>query len=226
MATNTGFGKFKWFDDFEGYAIDTTNDVSVGADSGGSFAANAQSCGAGRLTTHSNSGDTTAVCRSLTWKAANGGIIMEARLTNVTAITTRAIFVGLTDTIATSTTVEFPISLSGSTFTTTATDAVGFVYDTDATTDVWYCMGVKADTDATSVSTATAPSAAATWDTLRVMVDADGNADFFVNGVFKGHVANAVTASVALTPIVVLETRSDAAVYADVDYMYCEGGRV
>jgi len=118
-----------------------------------------------------------------------------------------------------------PFELSGTTLTSTATDAVGFVYDTDATNDYWHLVGVKADVDGTMVNTEIAPAAAGTFQTLRIVVDADGNAEGFINGKYVGSVKNAVTTSTALCPAFVVEAREAGAKAADIDYFYVEAGR-
>ena len=226
MATDTGFGKVKWFEDFLGPALDATNDHSDGTENSGTAAANAQEGGVMRLTTGATDGNRIAVGYGLRWQAEGGGpLVMEARIKSVTAITARAYFVGFTDTMP-ETTLENPIEQSGTTLTTTTTDGCGFMYDTESTNDTWYLVGVANGTDAVSVNTGDAPAAAATYETLRVVVDPDGNATFYKDGKYMGKVSNAVTATVSLTPVVVIETRSAAAISVDCDYIYCEGGRV
>jgi len=227
MATDSGFGKVKLFDDFLGDVI--ADQYSTGAEtggSGGSTAITAAVNGVLRITTDDQTdGDRIALTTQLNWQASDGGMIMEARLKCVTAITYRTIFVGFTDVLAASTTVEMPIEMSGSTLTSTADDAVGFMYDTASTNDTWYGVGVKATADATPVDSTIAP-VAGTYQTLRVAVSADGDAEFFIDGKLVGSVANAITASVDCTPIIALEAQgAAAAVIVDVDYLYVEGGR-
>ena len=227
MATDSGFGKVKLFDDFLGDVI--ADQYSTGADtggSGGSTAVTAAVNGVLRITTDDQTdGDRIALTTQLNWQASDGGMIMEARLKCVTAITYRTIFVGFTDVLASSTTVEMPIEMSGTTLTSTATDAVGFMYDTASTNDTWYGVGVKADADATAVDSTIAP-VAGTFQTLRVQVNPDGDARFYINGKLIGTVEDAITVSVACTPIIALEAQGAAAAkILDVDYLYVEGGR-
>lgn len=156
----------------------------------------------------------------LNYKAANGSLVFEARIA-LSAITTCQVFVGFTDD---ATTLEIPIDSAGSanTITTTASNAVGFFFDTDMTDDTWWCAGVKADTDATHFNTGFAP-VASTFETLRVEVDTSGNAAFFRNGapVGTGRMSNAVTASTLLCPVITVSKLSVAAsMTLDVDYVY------
>lgn len=228
MATDTGFGRVELFDDFLGDII--LDQYSTGADtggSGGSTAITAAVNGVLRITTDDQTtGDRIALTHQLNWQASDSGpLVLEARVKSVTAITLRAYFIGFTDVLAATTTVENPIEMSSEAITSTATDAVGFMYDTDCTYDNWYGMGVKNGTDATALNTGVAPATAGTWQTLRVVVDVTGSATFFIDGVYMGAVANAVTSTTDLTPIIMVEARAAAAKVLDVDYLHVIGGR-
>lgn len=161
-------------------------------------------------------GDTTASmavsgCQldaGLSWKANQGGLCYEARV-KMSTIATIAVFVGLTDQVAA---LEMPIqSAAGAhTITTNATDAVGFLFDTsDTGTDQWLAVGVANDVDATvqatlnNAATAAIIPVADTYEVFRIELGTDGSAMFFRNGVQVGsRMAGAVTATVALTPVI------------------------
>jgi hypothetical protein len=221
MATDTGFGKVKYFDDFIGVAIDVTNDWN-GVGTSDTIAVSAQNNGAVRLTTHSDDNDSSRLASMAVFNPSMGAIIMEARVTQVTDAEGRGFFVGWTDD---ATTEENPISISGTTVTTTASNAVGFYFDTDATTDTIRFGGVKTDTDSTQVDTSVAIADAATWTTFRVMIDVDGNAVGSINGKEVARVANAVTANTDLCATVLVKNSDAAAASMDVDYIYIEGSR-
>lgn len=159
--------------------------------------------------------DGAMINSELNWKANQGGLYMQVRLA-IAAITTVSIFVGFTDTLA----LEGPVSLSGTTFTTNASDAVGFLFDTAATTDTIRLVGVAADTDATMQDTGLA-FVAATYKTLRVELSTTGVATFFIDGVAVGTaMTGAVTPTVAMTPVVII--RPEGAVAGrtfDLDYI-------
>ncbi len=216
------------FDDFFGDVIADQWSAAQGTDGQGAIAAvNAQVGGVVRL----QSGDTVTVAESLSsltqglnWKASNGGLLFEARVKAVTSVADVAYFIGLTDVLATST-LEEPITLSGTTFTTNATDAVGFVYDTAATTDVWYGKGVANDVDSATVTTTVAP-VAGTWQTFRIEIDSAGKATFSINGTVVGSATGAVTASVSLTPVISVMARTTTVKPLDVDYILVEQDRV
>ncbi len=221
MATNTGFGKVKYFNDFSMVALDTTNDVNaVGTTA--TIAYNAQNNGAVRLTSHTDSGDTAQIRGALSWNASKGICTMEARVTQVTALTLRSFFIGWTDD---ATTEEIPINLATATFTGNAANSVGFVFNTAATDgSSIYAAGSKASVTSND-DTDVAIAAVGTWQTFRVDVDIDGNAVFSIDGKEVSRLANAITANTDITWCVCHTTRTTAASSADVDYVYAEGSR-
>jgi hypothetical protein len=228
-------GKFTLFDDFFGtWAIGDAGPADTWSSTAGSGTATevattvANSLN-GAVTMKSstddgaNSANSTLITGvNLGWKANQGGLMMEARL-KVSAISVVAIFVGFTDTI--STTVELPIFLAAGNLDSDAADACGVVFDTDATTDQWCHGGVKAGTDTTPAFSGSAP-AADTYVVVRVEVSADGAVQGFINGKAIGDpVANAVTATVALTPCIAVSSRSAAARTMTIDYIWVQQNR-
>jgi len=142
----------------------------------------------------------------------------ETRLT-LDAVNDHCLCIGFTDTGGIVN--AGPMSLATTTFTTTATDAALFVYDTDATTDYLYCMGVKADVDKTAISTAIRQTGG-TYNVFAVHIEDDGtysNAKFYIDGVLKGTISDCLTRTAALTPVISVGTRTvNNANYALVDY--------
>lgn len=162
-------------------------------------------------------GDTTAsmavsgvqLDRGLDWKANQGGLSFLARV-KLSQITTIAAFIGFTDQVGA---LEMPIqsAASANTLTTNATDAVGFMFDTSMTDDKWWLTGVANNTDATHQNTTYAP-VAATYATFGIEVTADGKATFYYNGAQVGTtMSGAVTATVALTPVIAGFNRTTSA---------------
>ena len=144
MASAT-HSKVCLFDHFTGAAL-AGEIAGVVENSGTAAIIVGQEGGAATITTGTSDGNRAHLSAGLNWKAASGSIWFEARVKNVTAVTTRALFIGVTDTVA----QENPIELgSAQAITSNATDAVGFIFDTAATTDVWYIGAVKGDVDAT-----------------------------------------------------------------------------
>lgn len=159
---------------------------------------------------------TTFTAINLGFKAEQGGLQMEARL-KIDDVSEAVMFVGFTDTI--STTVELPIFLVGADIDSDATDACGVGYDVDGTTKQFFHGGVKNGTDTVPAYSGGAP-ADNTYFTVKVEVSAAGAVQGFINGTAIGPaVANAVTASTALTPMIVIGNRSANQVIATVDYI-------
>lgn len=219
-------GRVVLFDDFLGDAIQTPWAVTLGSDSTSNVASGAVVAGAaggvlrlaGADSTGAMAEDGAQLTSFLNWKAANGDLIFEARV-KLAVITNVSAFVGFTDTVA----LEAPITSAASadTITTNASDAVGFMFDTSMAADTWWLTGVKGDTDAVAQNTGIAP-VAATYETLRIEVTPTGEASFFRNGAQVGALMSAaLTASVALTPVIGLFPRTAAfGTQVDVDYVY------
>lgn len=182
-----------------------------------------------RLTSgNDDANGTQATCASgvtsyLNWQASNGGLAMQARV-KISRITNSYLFVGFTDVI----TAELPVISAGSaeTVTTNATDAVGFLFDTNFTTDTFHLVGVANDVDAT-VQTLTDAPVADDYLTLRVEVDASGAALFYINGKVVGSkMTGAVTPANDLTPAVyVSNADGTSTVTLDVDYIHVSMNR-
>lgn len=193
------------------------------ADPGCTAAAiNVQSGGVVRLATDATTSDRVDLAHELNWYP-NKVIHFECRL-KIDVITNVHVVAGLTDAKGEATQL-LPVSLSGTTWTTTASDFIGFNFDTAATTDTWRGMGVAADTDKTSVDTSEA-WAAATWIKLKMEIQVDGTATFFVNDVAKGFIAApASTIATALCPYVGVQNRTTAIRLLDIDYFWLAQGR-
>tara|TARA_R100001244_G_scaffold72018_1_gene58247 strand:- start:666 stop:1475 length:810 start_codon:yes stop_codon:yes gene_type:complete len=210
-------------DDFVGDTLSTDNWLSAeGSDAQATAAILAGGIGGvARLTTgNAGSGvaaDAVTVNGALQWQASNDNLVFETRIKH-SRITNAYTFVGFTD-VATG--VEAPVTLSGTTFTTNASDAVGWMFDTAATTDTWRMVGVAANTDATEQDSAASP-VAADYETLRVEIDVLGVAKFFRNGLPVGTaMTGALTPATDLCPVVYTSNLSGTDSYTlDVDYIY------
>lgn len=183
----------------------------------------------GEITLKSSSADaaitanlTTLTGKNLAYKANQGGLLLEARL-KLSDISEAYIFVGFTDTI--STTRECPIFLVAGDIDSDATDACGVGYDVDGTTKEFFHGGVKNNTDTVPAYSGTAP-VDDTYFTVRVEVSSAGAVRGFINDTAIGAaVADAVTATVALTPAIFVANRSANQVTATVDYIKIQQNR-
>lgn len=215
--------KVSYFDDFIGDALDARWNIVEGTDSATSDAAILAGGIGGivRFTTGDAgtglAADLIQMTQALQWQASNGGLFVEARF-KLSQITESYLFLGFTDVV----TLEAPIISAGSanTITTTATDALGFMWDTRMTTDDIWLVGVANDVDATLQDSGFA-LVADTFITLRVEVTAAGVASFFRNGIQVGTVmSGAVTPAVDLTPTFAVGKLSTAtSITSDLDYI-------
>lgn len=160
---------------------------------------------------------------ALNWRANQGGLMMETRL-QIDNVASVLLFVGFTDTLGS--TVEAPIYLATADIDSDATDACGIVFDTNGSTAQWAHGGVKADVDTVPAYIGSAP-VAATYYKLRVEVSAAGAVQGFVNDVPIGPpVANAVTASTPLVPIIFVANRTGSVRNVLVDYLHVQANRL
>lgn len=219
----------QWFDDFMGDAVNGTYTEISGSDAEAVQAIVVEQFGVYQLTS-GNAGtgtaaDLEATHLGLEWQVDQGSLIFETRLHLDTAVTTARVCLGFTDD---STTVENPATVSGTTITTNASDAVVFCYDTDATTDEWYFIGVDTNADATGNAITGVVPVADTYQTFRIEVDAGGaDARGYINGTLEGTLTlSATTPTVLLSPFVSVDSADTATSQVmDVDYLYVGADR-
>jgi len=96
---------------------------------------------------------------------------------------------------------------------------VGFTYTGGGTAD-WKAVSVNGDADGTAtrcnVGGATTP-AVGTWQTFKVHVNADGDADFYIDGIWQYTEALAVSPTTLLN-IFVAQEEGGTARSVDIDY--------
>lgn len=221
---------FKSFgDDFLGYALDGSKwRTHKGSHASAAFpAAFAGEEGKCRLVTGADAAGTMATNGSellagQLWIPSRGTITSRFRV-NASAISNLTLFVGFTDTAGA---LEMPFTMgSGNVLTSIATDAVGFLFDTAADTNNWWLVGVKADVDAVKQNTGSAP-ASGTWYWLDIIIAADGSAQFYINMQKVGvTMANAVSVSTPLFPVVAAFSRGAASRNIDVDMVTVQQDR-
>jgi hypothetical protein len=212
-----------YFDDFLGDVIRDEYSGAAGSDGAASITLTAGGTGgictlaSGAAGAASFAADATVLTTGLNFKANQGGLFVEARLRMNTALVNQYFNFGFTDVLAT-TTLEMPMSISGTTITTTASDAICMLYDSALSNQRIHIQGVKANVDTAINNTGFIP-VADTFMTLRIELDTSGNAQSFINGVSYGYTANAVTATTALTPVIGVMTRNAASRSVGVDYL-------
>lgn len=177
----------------------------------------------GNVGTGVDATDSSVLTHGLNWRASNGNLVMQARVT-LSAITTVMCFVGFTDVIGTA---EVPIEASGTAdgLTDNALDAAGLMFDTDMDTDKWGLVGTKNGTVTTFQDSTIAP-VATVFDVIRIEIDTAGAIRAFLNGVAVGDaVAAGITASQPLTPVLAIMGRTTASPTLDADYIMVQQDR-
>lgn len=227
---------FVIFDDFDGATLLGTWQVAKGTDGAtANFACNGGISGTIQGTTGATNttmaGSGIQIAAHLNLKAQGAGSTASTNnlefncRVQASAITGLCLFVGLTNQVAS---LQMPIqgSGAGNAFTGNANDAVGFVYDTAMTTTDWWCVGNKAGTLAAGQDSGSGPGAA-TYDQFQISVDQLGNANFFRNGSQVGvTMANAVTPTVALTPVIAAFDRIAVSKNILCDYIMASMNRI
>lgn len=191
----------------------------------------AQPGGVWQLVTGNNSGAVADDGSQMVWgdlpirlDASGGDVVFEARVRIKTAITTVSLFVGLTD----STSLEEPVTNSADVLTFVADDAVGFHFDSAATTQQWFSAAVDSTTaDTGNGATGSAP-VADTWQILRIEIANTGaTIRFYVNGALVDTLTGAagVGPDVVLYPTIIANATTTTSKTVDVDWVRVEGVR-
>lgn len=230
---------FVVFDDFLDAAIDTTNNwiVFAGTDADATAAATV-TAPEGKVDMGSGDGGSTedGSVLSLILLAKGslvslGGTVFECRvsfdqLTGVTAC------FGLSDKLATTAehllhTVDSGTVADGG---LSVSDTAEFVFSTDATDSTNYQIvsengGTIGNSAAEEV--ASAGPTADTYDILRIEVDANGDARYYLNGTLEATRESAVATTALLIPYIAIDAGTDAQTVTDlsIDYIRFEGNR-
>ncbi len=103
-----------------------------------------------------------------------------------------------------------------------ANEGAVFVFDTDGDTNVWYVAATDSGTEGTPVAArGTLAPVASTFANIRVVINTDGDATFYYNGVSVGFLPTAITASTLLTPYVAYIARTGSAKTLTIDRITC-----
>ena len=205
----------KLFDDFVGAAVDTTNDWTFAAVNSGAITANAALGGHARITTGAADDDDADLATLLIWSTTKG-CVMEARVAQ-NDVDGTGLNVGFSD--ATGEAADkIAITYATATATTNASNAALFFQDPDATTDLFRCMSVNADTDSTIYSASGTPADAA-MHTYRVEILTDQTCKFWFDGAHVATIASGIAAATSVCPYVAVINRESAANTLDIDYI-------
>ena len=246
----SGVGKVRMFDDFVGFNVPVAGTLTslldpvftpggwqlVGqgineADSGFVGLSSDGVNGVVQLTTTNEdvhtAGFQTNSCFDM---GLNGGIMMEARV-RLAALTARNIFFGISDVRTVGLQVLEGEIISGGTvtLTLTASDLCGFYYCTDLTdTADWHGVYNGGSTAGETVSTSVDlndDAVAGEFQLLKLTISDTGTARWYIDGIEVQKVTNAVSTSVDMNAILMVEADSAAVATLDVDYLLLETNR-
>lgn len=195
--------------------------------------------GAVRLTTTNEDAHTIGLETERIFDVAlMGTLVAEARV-QFANLTTKAMFMGFTDIEIGSNVPDIETDImtaaSATTFTLTASDLVGFYgADSEVTASATEWHGVynggttTGQVTAASCNLGTTKNATITageWQVIRVEVDTNGNARWFVNGDLKQSVATAVSTTTNLKFMIGVGAKAATIATADIDYIYLRANR-
>ena len=162
-------------------------------------------------------------------------ILLEARL-QVADLDTKRIFFGLTDaddgTNKKLLSIEDDIfTLTGTTIVPEASDYVGFYFSsevTDPDDDDWHAMfrgGTETQSLTSTASDLDTLAVAGDWQILRLEVDPNGTARWYIDGVLLKTQAGACSTTVAMGVVLGVEGTTTTVEEMDVDYLLVEANR-
>jgi len=160
----------------------------------------------------------------------HGPLVVDAEITNVTALTLRRIFIGFIGTAADA--LDPPVTSTTLTHTLVQDDLAGIAMDAamTAATRLW-AVHNKSDEAATLASTATgcdtgvAISAVGTYQRLRVEISRAGVMTCFADKVQIARVAASLDVDEEVAPVLLLGSTSTAVKALDVKRFACWGAR-
>lgn len=226
-SLSDGPGCIRLFDHFTGDVIADQWSAAQGSDGQGAIAAIVAGSAKGEVVLTAGDSDDingiSCLTAALNWVPSNGPLIFEAKV-KVASIADVAFFIGLSDVLAT-TTKEETFSLATTTTTIAATDALGFLFDTDATVDTIRPVAVRNGTEVTgsSVTSGLAP-VNGTYRVYRIEMTAAGVASFYIDGTLVATLGTAAlpatTIATALTPSIYVNGRTTSTKTLTIDYVH------
>ena len=246
MPAHGGYGNLRFFNDFCGPEIPVANAVAYGTSAGGcnyylgEFAVKgdlgetdtgvvslSKASGYVRVSGNNEDGKGVALCTEISFSPVlNAPMAVECRLERA-AITAGNVFVGFCGTLADD--VAEPLTATTVTLTLTAAAICGFVLDSQLTAAAVWHMPYNGGTTAGPTLSTTVESnqsaVAAESDILRVEIDTNGTARWYINGKLEQTVAGAVSTTTLMAALVGCWGTTGTAASVDVDYFAVEATR-
>jgi hypothetical protein len=186
--------------------------------------------GAGRITTTNEDNHTTLVGTNIAFDVGlMGPLVAEARV-QLDNLDTKEVFFGFTDIDPNTLSIETDVMTGATaTLTLTASDICGFFLSAELTDDEdWHMVynggTTTGETTSTSVD-ADDDAVAGEWQVLRIEIDTNGTARWYIDGVLKQTKTGAASTSVNMALILGVEAKGAAIENLDVDYMLVQANR-
>lgn len=185
-----------------------------------------------RFTTTTTDQHTIGLETNRIWDVAlHGTLVAEARV-NLPNNTTKRIFMGFTDIEISSFIPDIEVDLavgSTTTLTLTASDICGFILDSELTAaTAWHSIfnggATTGQTDSTE-NVLTPTQTDGEWQVLRVEIDNNGTARWFINGALKQTVAGAASLTTDLKAFFAVGASANTIATMDADYWMVRGNR-
>ena len=186
--------------------------------------------GAGRITTTDEDNHTTLVGTNIAFDVGlMGPIVAEARV-QLDNLDTKEVFFGFTDIDPDTLSIETDVMTGATaTLTLTASDICGFFLSAELTDDEdWH--GVYNGGTTTGETTSTNvdlddDAVAGEFQVLRLEVESNGTARWYIDGDLKQTVTGAVSTTTDLAVLLMVEAKGAAVEAMDVDYVLIETNR-
>jgi len=223
VVANTGtarkMGDFKLFGD--GIAETDSGAAVIGSD---------ELSGVARLTTTDEDKHACCLGTPLMFDVGKmAPIVVEARV-RFNNLDTKDAFIGLADTVGDDLSFEDDmISGATTTITLTASDLVGFYLCAELTDDEdWHAVYNGGSTTGETTSTnidLDDDAVAGEWQVLRLEVDPNGTARWYIDGILLKTVTGAVSTTTDLGVVCGVQAKGNAVEEMDVDYLLVEANR-
>lgn len=212
-------------DDFLGDVLQDPWNICLGSDGACAGAIIAgQSGGLLRLTSGANVGATPALDIAMLNAGLNFvtgvhyDLNLEVKIRMNTAVTGGTMGIGFTDVHSTTGSTEEPSSIATATLTTNATDGVGLLFDTGATSKKFHVWGVNDGTDSVFYDTNVAP-VADVFNILRVQLTSGLQLKAWIDGVLVKTQADAIKTAIPIGLYAYVNSTTNASVVCDIDYV-------
>lgn len=151
-------------------------------------------------------------------------IVMEVRV-RMPALATEEVFIGFSDVNTDLAIIEGAIMHGATTtLTLTASDLVGFFLADELTDDEGWHMpyngGTRTGATTSTVVASGVDAVAGEWQILRLEIDPNGTARWYIDGVLKNTVTGAVSTTTDLCFNCLVESKTTTVLKMDVDYAY------